>query len=229
MSKTYAVTGWRVGTMIAPPHLTHAFRQVHDFVSIGAAAPLQEAGAFAYRMPRDYYDRLAADYQARRDRLCGALIEIGFDLEPPQGAYYVMADITAFGATDDVAFARYLVRDIGVATVPGSSFFHDKELGRRVHPLLLLQTGRDLTHGHRAATQVAGHRMTLNGRSRALSRGPGAIEVPRGGDCSAADRCCGKPRSAARASGSRSGSGRRARCRPSCGAGPTSGRPRPWG
>jgi aminotransferase len=131
MSKTYAVTGWRVGTMIAPPHLTHAFRQVHDFVSIGAAAPLQEAGAFAYRMPRDYYGRLAADYQARRDRLCGALLEIGFDLEPPHGAYYVMADITAFGATDDVAFARYLVRDIGVATVPGSSFFQDKELGRR--------------------------------------------------------------------------------------------------
>ena len=98
MSKTYAVTGWRVGTMIAPPHLTHAFRQVHDYVSIGAAAPLQEAGAVAYRLPRDYYDRLAADYQARRDRLCSALLDVGFDLEPPQGAYYVMADITAFGA-----------------------------------------------------------------------------------------------------------------------------------
>jgi aminotransferase len=131
MSKTYAVTGWRVGTMIAPPHLTHAFRQVHDFVSIGAAAPLQEAGAFAYRMPRDYYRRLAADYQERRDRLCNALVAVGFGLEPPQGAYYVMADITAFGASDDVAFARHLVRDIGVATVPGSSFFRDKELGRR--------------------------------------------------------------------------------------------------
>jgi aminotransferase len=131
MSKTYAVTGWRVGTMIAPPHLTHAFRQVHDFVSIGAAAPLQEAGAFAYRMPREYYARLGADYQARRDRLCGALLDVGFALEPPRGAYYVMADITAFGATDDVAFARHLVRDVGVATVPGSSFFRDKELGRR--------------------------------------------------------------------------------------------------
>src|SRR4051794_30522839 len=130
MSKTYAVTGWRVGTMIAPPDLTHAFRQVHDYVSIGAAAPLQAAGAFAYRMPRDYYVRLAADYQGRRDRLCGALIDVGFGLEPPRGAYYVMADISAFGATDDVAFARHLVRDIGVATVPGSSFFHEKELGR---------------------------------------------------------------------------------------------------
>ncbi len=131
MSKTYGVTGWRVGTMIAPPHLSHAFRQVHDYVSIGAAAPLQEAGAFAYRMPREYYAKLAADYQARRDRLCSALLDVGFDLEPPHGAYYVMADIGAFGVTDDVAFARRLVRETGVATVPGSSFFHDKELGRR--------------------------------------------------------------------------------------------------
>ncbi len=130
MSKTYAVTGWRVGTIIAPKELTHAFRQVHDYVSIGAAAPLQEAGAVAYRMPRDYYAALAADYQSRRDRLCSALTGIGFDLEPPQGAYYVMAGIGAFGATDDVAFALHLVRDLGVATVPGSSFFRDKELGR---------------------------------------------------------------------------------------------------
>ena len=130
MSKTYAVTGWRVGTILAPPPLTHAFRQVHDFVSIGAAAPLQEAGAVAYRLPREYYDRLAADYQARRDRLCNALVEVGFELEPPEGAYYIMAGITAFGVSDDVDFARYLVRDIGVATVPGSSFFQDKTLGR---------------------------------------------------------------------------------------------------
>src|SRR5437868_3755002 len=104
MSKTYAVTGWRVGTMIAPSNLTHAFRQVHDYVSIGAAAPLQEAGAVAYRLPREYYARLAADYQARRDRLCSGLTSIGFDLEPPAGAYYVMAGISAFGASDDVAF-----------------------------------------------------------------------------------------------------------------------------
>ena len=130
MSKTYAVTGWRVGTMIAPKTLTHAFRQVHDYVSIGAAAPLQAAGAVAYRMPRSYYDTLASQYQARRDLFCSALMAVGFDLKPPQGAYYVMAGIEAFGATDDVAFAQYLVREIGVATVPGSSFFRDKELGR---------------------------------------------------------------------------------------------------
>ncbi|MDB5350733.1 MAG: aspartate/tyrosine/aromatic aminotransferase [Planctomycetota bacterium] len=131
MSKTYSVTGWRVGTILAPPPLTRAFRQIHDFVSIGAAAPLQDAGAVAYRLPRPYYDKLASDYQARRDTLCSALLEIGFALDPPQGAYYVMADISAFGATDDVAFAQYLVREIGVATVPGSSFFQDKELGRK--------------------------------------------------------------------------------------------------
>jgi len=130
MSKTYAVTGWRVGTILAPPKLTHAFRQVHDFVSIGAAAPLQEAGAVAYRLPRSYYDHLAADYQVRRDRFCRALTEVGFELEPPEGAYYVMTGIGAFGAVDDVEFSRYLVREIGVATVPGSSFFRDKVLGR---------------------------------------------------------------------------------------------------
>ena len=132
MSKTYAVTGWRIGTIMASASLTKAFRQIHDYVSIGAAAPLQEAGATAYRLPRDYYDKLASDYQARRDKLCSALTTIGFDLEPPKGAYYVMAGIEAFGATDDVAFAQTLVRDYGVATVPGSSFFHDKSLGRNL-------------------------------------------------------------------------------------------------
>ncbi|MDE2507154.1 MAG: aminotransferase class I/II-fold pyridoxal phosphate-dependent enzyme [Planctomycetota bacterium] len=130
MSKTYAVTGWRIGTIIAPPPLTRAFRQVHDYVTIGAAAPLQEAGATAYRLPDAYYARLAADYQARRDRFCTALADVGFDFTRPEGAYYVMADASAFGAADDVAFARRLVREVGVASVPGSSFFHDhKDLG----------------------------------------------------------------------------------------------------
>jgi aminotransferase len=130
MSKTYAVTGWRIGTIMAPPRMTRAFRQVHDFVSIGAAAPLQEAGAVAYRLPRSYYDDLAAGYQARRDRFCKALWEVGFEFEAPQGAYYVMAGIGPFAADDDVSFADKLVREIGVAVVPGSSFFRDKELGR---------------------------------------------------------------------------------------------------
>lgn len=131
MSKTYSVTGWRVGTMVAPRHLNDAFRRVHDFVSIGAAAPLQEAGAVAYRLPRSYYDALTAEYQARRDLFCPALQDVGFGLELPQGAYYVMADISAFGATDDAEFCRHLVREVGVAAVPGSSFFRDQDLGRQ--------------------------------------------------------------------------------------------------
>lgn len=133
MSKTYGVTGWRIGTMIAPPHLTRAFRAMHDFVSIGAAAPLQEAGAVAYRLPRPYYADLAAAYQARRDRFCTAIARLGFKLHPPEGAYYVMCDYTALtdGPPDDVAFARHLVRDIGVASVPGSSFFRDPDRGRK--------------------------------------------------------------------------------------------------
>jgi aminotransferase len=131
MSKTYAVTGWRIGTIIAPPGLSRLFRQVHDFVSIGAAAPLQEAGAVAYRLPRGYYAQLAADYQRRRDRLCSALWDVGFEFDAPEGAYYIMAGIGAFGAHDDEEFARHLVRDVGVATVPGSSFFQEKALGRQ--------------------------------------------------------------------------------------------------
>ncbi len=132
MSKTFGVTGWRVGTITASEELTWAFRQMHDFISIGAAAPLQEAGAVAYRLPKGYFEGLRTDYQARRDRLCKALLEVGFDLDMPQGAYYVMADYSAFVGEDpdDEAFARYLVRKIGVATVPGSSFFRDKALGR---------------------------------------------------------------------------------------------------
>lgn len=132
MSKTYGVTGWRIGTMIAPPRLTRAFRAMHDFVSIGAAAPLQEAGAVAYRLPRPYYADLAAAYQARRDRFCAAIQNLGFRLHLPEGAYYVMCDYTALadGPPDDVAFARRLVRDIGVASVPGSSFFRDPDRGR---------------------------------------------------------------------------------------------------
>jgi aminotransferase len=134
MSKTFGVTGWRVGTIIAPPRMTWAFRQTHDFVSIGAAAPLQEAGAVGYRLPRPYFEALSASYQARRDRFCNALLEIGFDFDLPQGAYYVMADFSAFVGDhpNDESFARHLVKEIGVAAVPGSSFFRDKPLGRHL-------------------------------------------------------------------------------------------------
>ena len=129
MSKTYSVTGWRVGYVIAPPDITDAVRKVHDFLTVGAAAPLQSAGAFALRLPPLYYEELRRDYQRRRDLLLPVLEDVGFGLINPEGAYYVMTDISAFGFRDDIEFTRFLVRDIGVAVVPGSSFYSRPELG----------------------------------------------------------------------------------------------------
>jgi aminotransferase len=135
MSKTYSVTGWRVGWCIAPAEITAAIRKVHDFLTVGAAAPLQAAGAFALRLPREYYADLQAAYGRRREMLLSTLRGAGFGVAEPDGAYYVMANITPFahlGHADDVAFTRFLVREIGVACVPGSSFYsaaHCAELG----------------------------------------------------------------------------------------------------
>ncbi|PYQ77916.1 MAG: aminotransferase [Acidobacteria bacterium] len=130
LSKTYSVTGWRVGWTISPPSLTGAIRKVHDFLTVGAAAPLQEAGAVALAIPNDYYRRLAADYQRRRDVLLDILERRHFTVYKPLGAYYIMTDISKFGFRDDVEFARYLVKDIGVAAVPGSSFYKNSANGR---------------------------------------------------------------------------------------------------
>jgi len=123
MSKTYAVTGWRVGWVVAPPVLTSAIRKVHDFLTVGAAAPLQAAGITAMNLPASYYSEVAAHYLERREVLCGSLAEAGFTFHKPDGAYYVLCDTRAVDpAGDDVAFARRLVSEIGVAAVPGSSF-----------------------------------------------------------------------------------------------------------
>src|SRR5947208_11027750 len=130
LSKTYSVTGWRVGWTISPPSLTGAIRKVHDFLTVGAAAPLQEADAVALAIPDDYYRRLAADYQRRRDVLLDILERRHFTVYKPLGAYYIMTDISKFGFRDDVEFARYLVKDIGVAAVPGSSFYKNSANGR---------------------------------------------------------------------------------------------------
>jgi aspartate/methionine/tyrosine aminotransferase len=129
MSKTYSVTGWRVGWAVAPEKLTNAIRKVHDFLTVGAPAPLQEAGASALSLPPAYYEKLAEGYRVRRDHLMPALTAAGFKCFRPRGAYYVMTDISAFGYPDDVSFARYLVQEIGVATVPGSSFYRDPRDG----------------------------------------------------------------------------------------------------
>lgn len=128
-SKTYGVTGWRVGWCVAPPALTNAIRKVHDFVTVGAAAPLQEAVAAALRFGPEFYARLAADYLERRDHLLAGLQSVGFRCFKPSGAYYIMADIAHFGWPDDVSFARFLIEEVGVAVVPGSSFYSDPALG----------------------------------------------------------------------------------------------------
>jgi len=129
MSKTYGVTGWRVGWTIAPPRITDAIRKVHDFLTVGAPAPLQEAGASALSLPEGYYANLAEGYRKRRDRLVPALEEVGFRCFLPRGAYYVMTDIRAFAYADDLAFTKYLISEIGVAAVPGSSFYRNPKDG----------------------------------------------------------------------------------------------------
>jgi aminotransferase len=129
ISKTYSLTGWRVGWLIAAPHLTDGIRKVHDFLTVGAAHPLQIAAAVALELPAEYYEQLLADYRARRDAMVTGLKEIGFECDAPGGAYYVMAGITPFGFPDDVTFAQHLVEQLAVATVPGSSFYHLPELG----------------------------------------------------------------------------------------------------
>ena len=129
LSKTFSVTGWRVGWVVAPPDLTSSIRKVHDFLTVGAAAPLQQAGITALQLPDSYYLDLGRHYQERRD-LCVRILEsAGFRCYMPQGAYYVMCDIGAFDFPDDVSFTRHLVEDIGVAAVPGSSFFRDPRDG----------------------------------------------------------------------------------------------------
>jgi aminotransferase len=133
LSKSYAVTGWRVGWAVAPPNITNAIRKVHDFLTVGAPAPLQEAGAVALGLPRTYYTELAEKYRSRRDHLIPALEKAGFRCYRPQGAYYVMTDISGFNFPNDVEFATYLVKEIGVACVPGSSFYkHPKDGSQQV-------------------------------------------------------------------------------------------------
>lgn len=131
LSKTYSVTGWRVGYAIAPPDITSAIRKVHDFLTVGAAHPLQAAGAFALSLPPDYYDELRREYRRKRDFLVPVLQNAGFKCDSPDGAYYVMTDISDFGFKSDIEFTKFLIREIGVAVVPASSFYNDKTLGAR--------------------------------------------------------------------------------------------------
>ncbi len=131
MSKTYSVTGWRVGWVLAAPDLTDSIRKVHDFLTVGAASPLQQAGVMALSLADDYYAGLALSYSDKRDTIVRILTGAGFHCFQPHGAYYVMTDISRLGYADDTAFARYMVEQIGVAAVPGSSFYENSLAGRQ--------------------------------------------------------------------------------------------------
>jgi aminotransferase len=131
MSKTYSVTGWRVGWVLAPPDLTDSIRKVHDFLTVGAAAPLQQAGAMALGWGDEYYAGLANEYIGRREHILETLTDAGFRCFVPRGAYYVMTDISGLNVSDDVTFVRYLIETLGVAAVPGSSFYAQASGGRQ--------------------------------------------------------------------------------------------------
>jgi len=131
LSKTFSVTGWRVGTIVAPADLTDAIRKVHDFLTVGAPAPLQEACAVGIEeLGPEYYRDMVALYRERRDVLVAGLRDAGFRCAPPQGAYYVLADFSPLSDEDDTTFSKRLSREAGVAPVPGSSFFSVPERGR---------------------------------------------------------------------------------------------------
>lgn len=130
LSKVYSMTGWRLGYVIAPEPLSAAIRKMHDFLTVGAPHPLQRAGIAALNLPPSYYEELVAKYDKNRRQLASVLAAAGFRCQPPEGAYYIMTDIADFGFPDDVTFAHWLVKEIGVGGVPGSSFYSRPELGK---------------------------------------------------------------------------------------------------
>lgn len=130
LSKTYSMTGWRLGYVVAPDILTNAIRKMHDFLTVGAPHPLQRAGIAALNLPSSYYKELVEKYDRNRKRLVNILTDAGFRCHPPEAAYYIMTDISDFGFPDDTAFAHWLVQEIGVGGVPGSSFYSRPHLGK---------------------------------------------------------------------------------------------------
>ncbi|MDX2111127.1 MAG: aminotransferase class I/II-fold pyridoxal phosphate-dependent enzyme [Verrucomicrobiota bacterium] len=149
LSKTYSITGWRLGYIIAPPHIIQAARKVHDFLTVGAAAPLQEAAIAGLLLPDSYYTELQTVYTEKRDTFLGYLDRAGLTYTRPEGAYYVMVDIAEFGWSDDTAFSEWLTREVGVAPVPGSSFFREP-----THHLIRFHFAKQI-----ATLQAAGERL----------------------------------------------------------------------
>jgi aminotransferase len=131
LSKSFSITGWRLGYCIAPPAITSGIRKAHDFLTVGAPHPLQVAGAAALALPAAYYENLRADYRRRRDLLLPYLRAAGFSLREPEGAYYVMTQIPDWSPLTDTEFVRWMIREVGVSAVPGSSFHAPRELGQR--------------------------------------------------------------------------------------------------
>ncbi len=160
LSKTYSITGWRLGYVIAPPEVIHSARKVHDFLTVGAAAPLQEAAVAGLELPDSYYHELQAVYAEKRGVFLKYLDQAGLTYTKPQGAYYVMVDISEFGWNDDTAFCEWLAHEVGVAAVPGSSFFRGP-----VKHLIRFHFAK-----HTPTLQAAGERL-LKLREKARGRG----------------------------------------------------------
>lgn len=163
-SKTFSVTGWRVGTIVAPEEVTGAIRKVHDFLTVGSPAPLQEGVAAALeQLGPEYYQQLAHEYRVRRDILIEGLLDAGFRCTPPAGAYYVLADFSTLSELPDDRFAEWLTAEIGVAPVPGSSFYSGAEHGRHLVRFAFCKTEEMLREavsrlaGVRSAVQPAAH------------------------------------------------------------------------
>jgi aspartate/methionine/tyrosine aminotransferase len=160
LSKTYSITGWRLGYVIGPEPIVEQARKVHDFLTVGAPAPLQRAAVTAVQFPDAYYDRLLTDYGERRDAFLASLDRVGLEYSRPQGAYYVLVDMSRYVVDDDVAFCEWMAREVGVAGVPGSSFFH-----RPTHHLVRFHFAK-----RKETLAEAGRRL---GRLEELARGRG--------------------------------------------------------
>ncbi|HVX42218.1 MAG TPA: aminotransferase class I/II-fold pyridoxal phosphate-dependent enzyme [Gemmatimonadaceae bacterium] len=158
LSKTYSCTGWRIGWIIAPQAQTGPIRKVHDFLTVGAPAPLQAAAAVGFAFDAEYYNHFANEYRQRRDFLAPVLREAGFEFTTPEGAYYVFADFSKLSDLDDVTFAKWMAAEIGVATVPGSSFYSRKDDGRTFVRFAFCKKQRTLDD---AAARIARIRETI--------------------------------------------------------------------